>query len=264
MATAAHDEGDATVNPARDAAGESAEQRWPVKPGPARARHVPPRGPQPTYASQDDLKRGFYLPTPGAEFADSVSPEDAARITAQISGINEAKAQANVSLARWDALPDGSERQHVEDALSDLHRTITAGKERLDALIAAQGPATTTPTPKAAPDRRTVHTSQRDLADAERQVIRRQIGNTNLLAISGGRILALRDGIEMPVSKGYSVRVHLDLASGTHTVERIFAHRVNGAREEWVKGRKYGVSSDDLGEEAFRASCYVSYREDEW
>jgi hypothetical protein len=42
------------------------------------------------------------------------------------------------------------------------------------------------------------------ITDDQRREILRQIGNLNVLAISGGRVTALADGVELPVgNKGY-------------------------------------------------------------
>src|SRR3954470_23224746 len=93
----------------------------------------------------------------------------------------------------------------------------------------------------------------------QRKTIVRQIGTGNVLAISGGRIKALADGVEMPVSSGYRVRVTLD-ANDTYTVARVM---VRGAKE-FPKGSKSNVYCDEVGEQAFRASCFRSYDESEW
>lgn len=92
-----------------------------------------------------------------------------------------------------------------------------------------------------------------------RQVILDQIGCMNVLAISGGRWSPLPDGVELPVSQGYRVRVRLT-PSDDYTVERLM---VRGGRE-FAKGTKERVYCDQVGEVAYRASCYRSYGEGVW
>lgn len=80
-----------------------------------------------------------------------------------------------------------------------------------------------------------------------------QIGRGNVLAISGGRVLARKTGVTLPVGHGYSVTVDLD-ASDTYIVRRVFKR---GAKE-WVKGEQTNVYCDEVGEIAYVASCYVN------
>jgi len=83
-----------------------------------------------------------------------------------------------------------------------------------------------------------------------------QIGRMNVLAISGGRVLARETGVTLPVSNGYTVTV--DLAwDDTYTVRRVFTR----AGKVWVKGEQTGVYFDEVGEVAYRASCF---RNGEW
>lgn len=93
----------------------------------------------------------------------------------------------------------------------------------------------------------------------QRQEMVRQIGMGNILSISGGRINALPDGIELPVSSGYRVRVRLTPAD-TYTVERVM---VRGAKT-FSKGLKTDVFCDQVGEQAYRAGMFRSYGETEW
>jgi hypothetical protein len=93
----------------------------------------------------------------------------------------------------------------------------------------------------------------------ERAEIVRQIGTLNVLSISGGRVGALSDGIELPVSNGYRVRVRLTPAD-TYTVERVL---VRGGRE-FPKGTKTDVYCEDVSEQAYRAGMFRSYSEGEW
>ena len=84
----------------------------------------------------------------------------------------------------------------------------------------------------------------------------RQIGNWNIAAISGGRIGTDEHGaLILPVGQGYRVRVTL-AADDTYTVERV-SHR---AGVSTVRGVMTGVYCDALGEIAYQASSYRSYR----
>jgi hypothetical protein len=82
-----------------------------------------------------------------------------------------------------------------------------------------------------------------------------QIGRMNVLAISGGRVQSNADTLVLPVAHGYSVEIDLD-ASDTYNVRRVFTRA--GVRS--VKGERTDVYCDELGEVAYRASCY----HDEW
>lgn len=90
-----------------------------------------------------------------------------------------------------------------------------------------------------------------------------QIGARNIMAISG---LPTRcrphhtsdsdgpfvDGIVMPVRYGYTVEIVV-AANDTYTVRRVFTR---GGRR-WVKTEETGVYCDEVGEAAYRASCYL-------
>lgn len=94
---------------------------------------------------------------------------------------------------------------------------------------------------------------------AQRVEIARQIGSRNIMAISGGRITATENGIELPVSNGYRVRVDLD-PSDTYTVTRVLKR---GAKA-FVKGKRSGIYCDQVAETAYRAGMFRSYSESEW
>lgn len=102
-------------------------------------------------------------------------------------------------------------------------------------------------------------TAKWEIKSEERSAIINQIGFWNLAAISGGRVRPLPDGIEMPAGAGYVVRVHLT-PGDDYTVERVFVRKgvehPHGARER--------VYADQVGEMAYRASCFRSYDETEW
>lgn len=81
-----------------------------------------------------------------------------------------------------------------------------------------------------------------------------QIGLMNRLAISGGPFTVLQKGqrpvgIRLPVGHGYAVHVFLD-ADDTYIVQRVY-------RGE-VKGEERGIYFDTVGNDAYRASCYVN------
>lgn len=78
-----------------------------------------------------------------------------------------------------------------------------------------------------------------------------QIGRMNIAAISGLRIFARKTGITLPVSNGYSVTVDLDF-NDTYVVRRVFKR---GAKI-WIKGEQRNVYCDEVGEVAYRASCF--------
>jgi|SRR6516164_9639548 hypothetical protein len=98
------------------------------------------------------------------------------------------------------------------------------------------------------------------ISSEERATIARQIGRIYILMISGGRINAIEDGIELPVSNGYIVRVRYNKGGDDYTVERVFRR----AGREWVKGEQSRVYCDQVAEAAYYASCFRSYDETEW
>lgn len=101
----------------------------------------------------------------------------------------------------------------------------------------------------------------------QQQEIARQIGMMNILAISGGRIYALPDGIMLPVGNGYSVEVRLTPVD-EYTVERVFTrtkvidhvpHKVKHSH-----GMRERVFCDEVGETAYKASCYRNDDAEYW
>lgn len=81
-----------------------------------------------------------------------------------------------------------------------------------------------------------------------------QIGTMNLYAISGGKIGVFgdQDKIELPCGAGYRVEVEYIPGRDTYTVRRILKRggkRIN-------KGEMEGVYCDEVGEVAYRASCF--------
>jgi hypothetical protein len=81
-----------------------------------------------------------------------------------------------------------------------------------------------------------------------------QIGQGNLLAISGGRIrYGAGDEIILPVGYGYWVEIDLDKVTDTYTVRRVFTRGL----KRWVKAEWNGVYADRLGDIAYEASCFL-------
>jgi hypothetical protein len=84
--------------------------------------------------------------------------------------------------------------------------------------------------------------------------VRDQIGMMNVLAISGGRWFydSTENTVILPVHYGYKVVVKYNAGSDDYTVSRIL---VRGTKVT-VKGERNGVYCEELGEVAYRASCY--------
>lgn len=93
----------------------------------------------------------------------------------------------------------------------------------------------------------------------QRLEIYRQIGSMNVLSISGGRVDPIMDGLELPVSNGYRVRVRLT-PMDTYTVQRVFKR----GGKEWIKGERTNVYFNEVGEAAYYAGMFRSYDEKEW
>lgn len=83
------------------------------------------------------------------------------------------------------------------------------------------------------------------ISPQERQQIVEQIG-AHIWAISGGRVVAIDGGVELPAGSGYRVRVVLD-PSDTYTVTRVF---IRGGRE-FAKGDRTNVYCDEVGNVAY-------------
>lgn len=80
-----------------------------------------------------------------------------------------------------------------------------------------------------------------------------QIGRGNILAISGGRVLARETGVTLPVGHGYSVTIDV-AADDTYTVSRVFKR----SGKVFNKGQMTGIYCEDIGDVAYYASCYVN------
>lgn len=92
----------------------------------------------------------------------------------------------------------------------------------------------------------------------ERKTILAQIRPINVLSISGGRVNALSDGVELPVSNGYRVRVHLT-PTDEYIVERVFVR----SGKVSVKGAETHYC-DTVGGAAYRASCFRNDDAEYW
>lgn len=91
------------------------------------------------------------------------------------------------------------------------------------------------------------------------RTIMAQIGVGNILSISGGRVYVIEDGIELPVSYGYRVRIRLT-AADDYTVQRVLIR----AGKEHLHGERTGVYCDQIGETAYRAGMFRSFGDEEW
>lgn len=99
----------------------------------------------------------------------------------------------------------------------------------------------------------TRRSNEDQMTPAQATEVLAQIGRMNVLAISGGRV-RLADGVVvLPVRYGYTVEVALTFAD-TYTVRRVFTR----GTQTWVKGEETNVYADEVGDTAYRASCYVN------
>lgn len=92
------------------------------------------------------------------------------------------------------------------------------------------------------------------------KTILQQIGTGNVLAICGGKLSPIPDpdddtrsiGVIMHAGSGYRVEVILDLGSDTYIVRRLFSR----AGKTTVKAEVTGVYCDQVGDIAYKASCF--------
>jgi hypothetical protein len=94
---------------------------------------------------------------------------------------------------------------------------------------------------------------ERGYRNADAKTIIQQIGKMNVLAISGGRVEVRKTGITLPVDKGYSVEIDLN-GMDFYDVKRVYTR--SGERK--VKGIVTNVSDTEIGEMAYKASCFVN------
>lgn len=97
------------------------------------------------------------------------------------------------------------------------------------------------------------------MSSDQRREILRQIGRMNVLAISGGRVRGLPDGIELPVDCGYRVRIRLTPAD-YYRVERVF---VRGGKE-FAKGHMDDIDFTQVANAAYYASCFRNDDNGQW
>lgn len=93
----------------------------------------------------------------------------------------------------------------------------------------------------------------------------RQIGMGNLFAISGGRVYIdgetydseykTTEQVELPVAYGYRVRIILNW-DDTWKVQRVIVKNTKKGISETIKGTVEGVYFDEVGEVAYKASCF--------
>ena len=93
----------------------------------------------------------------------------------------------------------------------------------------------------------------------------RQIGMGNLFAISGGRVYIdgatydneykTTEQVDLPVAYGYRVRITLGW-DDTWTVQRVIVKNTKKGISENIKGTVTGVYFDEVGETAYKASCF--------
>ena len=80
------------------------------------------------------------------------------------------------------------------------------------------------------------------------------VGRMNLLAISGGRVQAITETtISLPVRQGYTVEIEYKPVPDLYEVRRMFRRGL----KVWNKGTETGIYADQLGDSAYRASCYL-------
>ena len=82
-------------------------------------------------------------------------------------------------------------------------------------------------------------------------ILREQIGMMNVLAVSGGRYKVFNSTVYFPVDRGYWVAVTLT-AADDYLVNRIYIR----AGKITVKETFEGVYAENIGEVAYRASCF--------
>ena len=87
--------------------------------------------------------------------------------------------------------------------------------------------------------------------ECDTRLLLRQIGIPNILAISGGRKIHRLTGVTLPAGCGYSVTVDL-AGNDTYTVRRVFSR----AGRTWIKGERSGIYCEQVGEQAYQASCW--------
>ena len=80
-----------------------------------------------------------------------------------------------------------------------------------------------------------------------------QIVMMNVMAISGGRVIDRGTGITLPVGHGYSVEIDLNFMD-FYDVKRVYTR----GTKRVIKGEAVDVDFTQIGEVAYKASCYVN------
>lgn len=148
----------------------------------------------------------------------------------------------------------GSVGGKAPKAPSPARRAPTATKDTPGTPGAQQGAVEAAYARMEAKEKKAPQSTHLPMTPQTAQTCVSQIGQMNVYAISGGRVKLTADGkVELPVSSGYLVRVEYD-ASDTYTVSRVLRR----GDKEFIKGRETLVYADELGEVAYRASCFRS------
>lgn len=101
----------------------------------------------------------------------------------------------------------------------------------------------------------TTTTHDKERAANIRKEMLRQIGNINVCCISGGRVHYSPDEpltLVFPIRYGWRVEVEYIEGLDLYAVRRI----VQRGRKRYLHGEVTGVDMLDVGETAYRASCY--------
>lgn len=96
------------------------------------------------------------------------------------------------------------------------------------------------------------HMSTNTANDTIRTMLR-HIGAGNIMAISGNRVTVTDTAtVHLPVARGYTVEVEYLVGHDLYAVRRLFKR--GGVFT--VKGEAFGLYADQVGEAAYRASCF--------
>jgi len=89
--------------------------------------------------------------------------------------------------------------------------------------------------------------------DCDADQLLQQLG-ANLLAVSGGVVLKRKTGVTLPVGNGYAVEIDLNFYD-YYDVKRVFYPNNN---ERVIKGETFDIDAFNIGEVAYRASCFMN------
>ena len=96
-------------------------------------------------------------------------------------------------------------------------------------------------------------TEKKYVRQVDASTIVSQIGTMNIMAISGGLVMPRKTGVTLPVGEGYSVEIDLNFMD-FYDVKRVFTDGTTRV----IKGEAEDVDCFQVGEVAYRASCYVN------